>query len=81
MADVSVLARFTSQARGIMFYNVPLPEISVGVHFSCELEPYNTQDPNSIVVRLSPTRMLGYLAREASTHLCPLLTAGFQASG
>ncbi|ORU95139.1 MAG: hypothetical protein A6F71_10855 [Cycloclasticus sp. symbiont of Poecilosclerida sp. M] len=81
MAAVPVLASFSAQARGIKFYDVPLPEISVGDHFSCVLEPLNPWDANCIALKLSPTRTLGHLAREASVHLFPLLTAGFEASG
>ena len=41
------LASFSRQARGSIFYNVPLSEIKEGLKFHCELEPFNE---NSIVL-------------------------------
>ena len=41
------LASFCHQARGSIFYNVPLKE---GLKFDYELEPFNERDENSIVL-------------------------------
>ena len=62
------LASFSSQARGIIFYNRLLSEIKDGLKFRCELEPFNARDKNSIVLKCSPTTTLGHLAREALAH-------------
>ena len=81
MAAPSILASFSSQARGIKFYDVPTYEIGVGDQFVCQLEPWNPKDADCIALRTSPTRMLGHLAREASAYLASLLRDGFKASG
>ena len=44
------LASFSRQARGSIFYNVPLSETKEGLKFCCELEPFNARDENSIVL-------------------------------
>ena len=44
------LANFSRQARGSIFYNVPLSEIKEGLKFRCELEPFNAREENSIVL-------------------------------
>jgi hypothetical protein len=82
-AVVEALASFTSEARGIEFYNMPTSFISVGGHFYCLLEPSNPWDTNSISLQMcsSPPMVLGHMAREASAHLAPLLRAGFEATG
>ena len=46
------LASFSRQARGSIFYNVPLSEIKEGLKFHCELEPFNAREENSIVLRV-----------------------------
>ena len=43
------LASFSRQARGSIFYNVPLSEIKEGLKFHCELEPF-VRDENNIVL-------------------------------
>ena len=79
--SVEQLAFFFSQARGIKFYDFLLSEVVVGVQFLCQLEPHNTRDSNCVALWCSHSRMLGHLAREASTHLAPLLRNGFTADG
>ena len=81
MSADRTLASFRSQARGIMFYDVPASTIFVGQHFSCHLDISNVHDVNSVSILIAPHFMLGHLAREAALYLAPLLRAGFQASG
>ena len=59
------LASFSCQARGSIFYNVPLSEIKEGLKFHCELEPFNASDKNSIVL-MSVADC--HLARKALAH-------------
>ena len=79
------LASFSCQARGIKFYEVSTSDINVGDHLQLILEPENPWDSNCIAIMMSYSsssqRKLGHLAREASCHLAPLISAGFQASG
>ena len=60
-----VLASFSRQARGSIFYNVLLSEIKEGLKFHCELEPFNARDENSIVL-MSVADC--HLARKALAH-------------
>lgn len=76
-----VLASFSSQARGIKFYDVPSDFICVGGQFSCRLESTNLWDSDCIALVVGASSQLGHLAQEASHYLAPLLRAGFQASG
>ena len=41
---------FSRQARGSIFYNVPLSEIKEGLKFHYELEPFIARDEISIVL-------------------------------
>jgi hypothetical protein len=75
---LATLAVFSSQARGIMFYNVPS---YVGQHFKCFLDPSNTHDVDAISLSVGPHQMLGHLAREASHFLGPLLREDFKHLG
>ena len=78
------LVSFSSQARGIKFYDLPTSLVNVGTPLSFLLEPSNPWDANCIAIWVcssSPPRMLGHLAREDSFFLAPLLRAGFEASG
>ena len=59
------LASFSHQARGSIFYNVPLNEIKEGLKFYCELEHFNARDENSIVL-MSVADC--HLARKALAH-------------
>ena len=52
------LASFSRQARGSIFYNVPLSEIKEGLEFRCELEPFNARDENSFVLMSRGVRRL-----------------------
>ena len=56
------LASFSRQARGSIFYNVPLKE---GLKFHYELEPFNVREENSIVL-MSVADC--HLARKALAH-------------
>ena len=67
--------------RGVSASTMYLLEVKESLMFSCELEPRNARDENSIVLKCCPTATLGHLAREASVHLAPLLRRGFQAEG
>lgn len=81
-ADASAnLASFESEARGIVFYDVPASLLHVGLRVMCMLEPANLHDSNSIALLVGPHQVLGHLARESSQHLAPLLRFGFQAIG
>ena len=78
------LASFSSQARGIKFYDVSTSSICVGDRLELRLEPKNEWDSDCISLWLSccsPPRMLGHLAVEAASQLAPLLRSGFSASG
>ena len=79
----SALAAFSSQARGIKFYNMPTGTIQVGdSSLDCRLEPTNPYDSNCVALWLaSPSMMLGHLVGEAACHLAPRLRCGFVASG
>ena len=85
MATATVsLASFSSQARGIKFYNVSTSSICVGDRLEIRLEPLNEWDSNCIALWLTccpAPRLLGHLAREAAGQLAPLLRSGFSASG
>ena len=81
MSSIFELASFSSQARGIIFYDVPRSDIREDLKFRCELEPFNARDKDSVVLKCSPTATLGHLVREASVHLAPLLRNGFRAEG
>ncbi len=84
MACVCELASFVCQVRGIKFYEVPTSEVNVGDQIHLTPEPENLWDSNYISVMTissSGLRKLGYLAREVSCYLSPLLGVGFQASG
>ena len=81
MSPIFELASFSSQARVIMFYDVPLSDIREDLKFCCELEPLNARDKDSVILKCSVTATLGHLAREASVHLAPLLRNGFRAEG
>ena len=59
------LASFSRQARGSIFYNVPLSEIKEGLKFRCELESFNVREENSIVL-MSVADC--HLARKALAH-------------
>ena len=59
------LASFNRQARGSIWYNVPLSEIKEGLKFHMELEPFNARDENSIVL-MSVADC--HLARKALAH-------------
>ena len=39
---------FRAQAKGIMFYDVPISYVKEELRFRCELEPFNTRNANSI---------------------------------
>ena len=39
---------FLAQAKGIMFYDVPVSYVKEELRFRCELEPFNTRNANSI---------------------------------
>ena len=77
------LASFSSQARGIKFYDVSTSSICVGDRLELRLEPTNEWDSDCIALWLScsPPKMLGHLALEAAKQLAPLLRSGFSASG
>ena len=77
------LASFSSQARGIKFYDVSTSSICVGDRLEFRLEPSNKWDSNCIALWLarSPPKMLGHLAREAASQLASLLRCGLSASG
>ncbi len=77
----SELVTFSAQARGIKFYDIPLPNVREGLRFRCELERHNARDATSICLKCSPTCTLGHLAREVLAHLAPLLQAVFFADG
>ena len=78
------LASFSSQARGIKFYDVSTGSICVGDRLELRLEPTNEWDSDCIALWLSccsPPKMLGQLALEAARQIAPLLRSGFSASG
>ena len=79
-AAVCELASFSSQARGIKFYEVSISEINVGDHVHLNLEPDNNWDSNCIALMIAYSSRQKNLAREASCHLSHLISAGFQAS-
>ena len=79
--SICQLASFTSQARGIKFYDVSASRFVVGRKFYCQLEPSNAYDSNCIALWVDSHCMLGHLAREAANCLAPLLRQGFEASG
>ena len=67
------LAAFSSQARGIRFYNMPTGMIQVEDSLNCRLEPTNCYHSNCVALWLSsPSMMLGHLVGEAACHLAPL---------
>ena len=76
----SALAAFSSQARGIKFYNVPTGMIQVGDSLHCCLVRTNCYHSNCIALWLSWPSMLGHVAGEAACHLAPLLRCGLVAS-
>ena len=39
---------FRAQAKGIMFYDVPVSYVKEELRFRCEWEPFNTRNANSI---------------------------------
>ena len=39
---------FRAQAKGIMFYDVPVSYVKEELRFRCELEPFNAKNANSI---------------------------------
>ena len=83
-ATVVRLASFSSQARGIKFYDVSTSSIRVGTSLLFYLEPSNPYDSDCVAVWMcgSPrTKMLGHLARETACHLAPLLRSGLVATG
>ena len=78
------LASFSSQARGIKFYDVATTDINVGDHLIFLQETDNLWDMNCICLMISQAaglKTLGHLAREAASYLSPLISAGFQATG
>lgn len=77
----AVLCQFKSQARGIRFYDVPMPAVCFGVTFSCQLEPSNHYDSNCIALMVGSSSKLGHLAREDAGVLASLLQEGFEARG
>ncbi len=81
LSMASELVTFSARARGIKFYDIPLPNVRSGWRFCCELERHNARDANSICLKCSPTCTLGHLPREVSAHLAPLLQAGIFADG
>ena len=80
MAAVS-LCQFTSQARGIKFYDVPMSAVRLGVTFTCSLEPTNYFDTNCIALMVGSSCKLGHLAKEDAIVLASLLHQGFEARG
>ena len=78
------LASFTSEARGIKFYDAILSSVYIGQSLQCKLEPLNQYDVNCVAVFLatvSGQSMLGHLAREDASYLAPLLREGFEGFG
>ena len=76
------LVSFSSQVRGIKFYNFSSGNISVGSSLTFDLEPGNRYDDDCIAVwTRSPRAMLGHLARENASRLAPLLRSGLVANG
>lgn len=82
VSGAGVLASFSTQVRGIKFYDVPTSHICVGDCVTCHLESSNPFDADAIILRLSISSLtLGHLAHEAAVCLAPLLRDGFEASG
>ena len=76
------LASFSSQVRGIKFYNFSSSSASLGTSLVFQLEPSNARDDNCVAVwTRSPRAMLGHLAKETACHLAPLLRTGLSATG
>lgn len=77
------LASFSSQVRGIKFYDLSSSSISVGICLAFCLEAENPWDGDCVAVwtRSTPIAMLGHLARETACHLAPLLRSGLEAIG
>ena len=77
------LASFSSQVRGIKFYDLSSTSVYVGTSLAFHLEPENSRDNNCVAVwtRSTPSAMLGHLARETACFLAPLLRTGLIASG
>ena len=46
---------FCAQAKGIMFYDVPVSYVKEELRFRCELETFNTRNANSIRLKCPST--------------------------
>ncbi len=55
LSMASELVTFSAQARGIKFYDIPLPNVREGLKFRCEVERHNARYANSICLKCSPT--------------------------
>ena len=76
------LASFSSQVRGIKFYDFSSSSAYMETYLTFDLEPSNPQDANCVAVRTRGSRaMLGHLARETACYLAPLLRTGLLATG
>ena len=75
------LASFSSQVRGIKFYDFSSSSAYVETYLTFDLEPSNPQDANCVAVRTRTGAMLGHLARETACYLAPLLRTGLLATG
>ena len=75
------LASFSSQVRGIKFYDFSSSSAYVETYLTFDLKPSNPQDANCVAVRTRTGAMLGHLAREAACYLAPLLRTGLIATG